>query len=984
MKNYSLLFFLSILSLSLTAKAEPVETDILTDEPIAPKAQEKTPVKQTDASNSTSVPLTKAEDLFFSTKDNKEIVYNKDGSLFSGAVKKKDDEGREITYFYRNGLRNGIISSHFEDGKIEFEITYRKGQKEGEEIYFYENGNPKLKRIFKADVQNGPEVLYDINGRPTQQNNYVNGLLDGETTYFDANGNRTKIEHYKAGIKNGVEHIIVENMLQEENNYVDGKKNGVTKKYNKEYLTDEINYEDNQKNGIWRHYNSDGSTTEIPYENDEKNGVGVAYYPDKTIANRATYLNGLKNGLSEKFYKNGKRQSVETYKNDKLEGISRFFGKDGSLLYVNYYVDGMELATVNIIKDDELSEIIAARKNNTLGKFVAQKGYWYTILWLGINMEDASILQELAKNMKMYNFALDDTQAYIKANQNKYNNLNRRLFFGLNPLSYAVDLSAPTEILQNFATPKHINEINPRGGTALQEAIRLNNLNMVKYLLLQQADVKKNYKNIVSQAIAENANLQIIEELLKAGADVNVGGQDRQTPLVAAVRSNNERLVDLLLKYHADANITFADGKNLLFWAVSSHDNAKIIDRLLASGLDVNQKDNNGNVMLLTALAMQDIDLVEKLLRNGADVNLSDASGESAATYVINNNVDDKIVQQIYSKDIDVYNKVGKAQQPLWKILAAKEKWELLKAVFAKMGGVDKADVNGDIPLYTLNLSEQDVSPEFQQLLLSYVTSEWLQENTVFIWQTVEHKNYSLWQKLVEIGFNPNLKNASETSLVFYLLKNNYPSEWLEELEKLQPDLNAADNNGQTPLGFAIKENNSELVQNLLAHGANVNDEKQKYLLMLNSNQSKITSILLQSGADVEKLRPDNGTLLMSAVENLNVPLVKHIIEKGTNIQTRDNDGNVAIHYLNTAVVKNSALSADDLLAKFTNVLSFLLQGGADINAQNGNGETVLLQLAKQRNALYKQISEILQAHGADVSLKDQYGKTAADYALGI
>ena len=51
MKNYSLLFFLSILSLSLTAKAEPVETDILTDEPIAPKAQEKAPVKQADASN---------------------------------------------------------------------------------------------------------------------------------------------------------------------------------------------------------------------------------------------------------------------------------------------------------------------------------------------------------------------------------------------------------------------------------------------------------------------------------------------------------------------------------------------------------------------------------------------------------------------------------------------------------------------------------------------------------------------------------------------------------------------------------------------------------------------------------------------------------------------------------------------------------------------------------------------------------------------
>ena len=153
---------------------------------------------------------------------------------------------------------------------------------------------------------------------------------------------------------------------------------------------------------------------------------------------------------------------------------------------------------------------------------------------------------------------------------------------------------------------------------------------------------------------------------------------------------------------------------------------------------------------------------------------------------------------------------------------------------------------------------------------------------------------------------------------------------------------------------------------------------------MLNSNQSEITSILLQGGADVEKLRSDNGTLLMSAVENLNVPLVQYIIEKGIDVKTRDNDGNVAIHYLNAAVAKNSFLTADELLAKFTKVLAFLQQGGADINAQNGNGETVLLQLAKQKNALYKQLSEILQEQGADVSLKDQYGKTVSDYALGI
>ena len=90
--------------------------------------------------------LTDAGELSFSDKDNLEIVHDKDGNLFSGAVRKKDDEGRNITYFYRNGLRNGVITSKYEDGKLEFEITYRKGKKDGEEIYFYENGNPKHKK----------------------------------------------------------------------------------------------------------------------------------------------------------------------------------------------------------------------------------------------------------------------------------------------------------------------------------------------------------------------------------------------------------------------------------------------------------------------------------------------------------------------------------------------------------------------------------------------------------------------------------------------------------------------------------------------------------------------------------------------------------------------------------------------------------------------------------------------------------------------
>lgn len=175
------------------------------------------------------VQLTNADDLLFTQKNNLETVYNKDGSLFSGAVRKKDAEGRTITYFYRNGLRHGVARANYEDGKIECEITYRKGLKDGEEVFFLENGNPKFKKTYKENVLNGEELLFYENGKPKVQNHYLNGKLDGEITYFDENGDRVKIEHYKDGVKNGLEHIVADNVLVEENNYADGMLDEVAK-----------------------------------------------------------------------------------------------------------------------------------------------------------------------------------------------------------------------------------------------------------------------------------------------------------------------------------------------------------------------------------------------------------------------------------------------------------------------------------------------------------------------------------------------------------------------------------------------------------------------------------------------------------------------------------------------------------------------------------------------------------------------------------
>lgn len=927
-----------------------------------------------------SVALTNAEDLRFTTENNLETVYLKSGDLFSGAVKISDGEGRKITYFYRDGLRNGVATSNYEDGKLELEITYRKGQKNGEEISFYENGNPEYKKTYKDDVLNGEEIIFYENGQPKQRNNYLNGVLDGEITYFAENGNRTKIEHYKNGQKDGIEHIISDNILREENNYIAGKLTGVTKKYNDKYLIEEINYVDGKKDGVSKQYKEDGSVIEIPYKNNKKSGTAHAYYPDKKIANKVDYFNDEKNGISERYYKNGKKQIVETYKNGRLEGVSRRFSSRGDLQSVSYYVQGTELAKVDIENNSELKEIQAAHRLGQLSKFSARKNLWYPILWLGINSEDLGMLQILEKEMKMYGATIDDVAVYKRESKTKFDDYNRRLFFGLSPLSYAVDLSAPVEILQLFAAQNHIDEPNNRGGTALQEAIRLNNLEMTKFLLAHHANVKNLYDGaIVPQAVREDVNIYLIAELLKFGADVNAKLPDGNTALGMALQQNDEDLAELLLKNKADTQTTFADGNNLLFFAVENNSSVQIIDKLLAGGADVNQKKSDGSVLLLTVLAEKKYDLAEKFMTAGADVNLADSSGDSAVTYVLENPTDEKIIQQIYAQDIDVKNLVGKKQQPLWRLAAEHQRWDLLDVIFAKMGGVNVADTQGNVPLQTILPPDAGQDAQLTELILSHISPKWLNDNSDYLWSVLEYKNFPLWQRLLKIGFNPEVKNNKGDTLALWLIKNKYDLSWLKSLESLKPDLNVFDSASKTPLYYAIKNDDALLMQNLLQNGADINLPQTAYLFDLSGNQTEATQILLLKGGDyfIKSETPQN--LLFFAVESFNPTLLDYLVQNGIDVNLRDADGNEAIHHLTEAVQRNSAQSDEEIVRNFTAILDSLLQGGANINVQNGNGDTLLMRLAEIKTPLYSKLAELLKNKGINVELKNQYGKTAAD-----
>ena len=265
--------------------------------------------------------------------------------------------------------------------------------------------------------------------------------------------------------------------------------------------------------------------------------------------------------------------------------------------------------------------------------------------------------------------------------------------------------------------------------------------------------------------------------------------------------------------------------------------------------------------------------------------------------------------------------------------------------------------------------------------MLIYVTPEWLNQHNDYLQQVLTLKNLTMWQKLISIGFNPDVKDKNGAEFALQLVQKHYELPWLEELEKLNPNLNIIDAAGKTLLQYAIDDNNATLAENLLEHGAAVNIVNSSYLTELKHNQAEITALLLDHGADTSYTAASGETLLMTAVRNLNVALIEYLLKNGSDVSVRDKNGNTALFYVAEALKNHQQnLAEDELLAEIKRIVELFAQNGVDVNVQNGNGETLLISLAKEKSPYYPQLLQILTEQGLDAGLKDQYGKTAADY----
>jgi ankyrin repeat protein len=160
-------------------------------------------------------------------------------------------------------------------------------------------------------------------------------------------------------------------------------------------------------------------------------------------------------------------------------------------------------------------------------------------------------------------------------------------------------------------------------------------------------------------------------------------------------------------------------------------------------------------------------------------------------------------------------------------------------------------------------------------------------------------------------------------------------------------------------LRIAILLNRPDLVQRLLAHGADA--RRVDSLGQLDAAERPITELLLAHGAAV----PSAALPRACRADVSRNPLhrVTVLLQYGADVNSRSREGLTALHY----AVRGGALP----------VIRRLPDHGADVAARDPGGLTPLLHLAKTRAALdHVAVLELLAGAGAELDARTAAGET--------
>lgn len=460
-------------------------------------------------------------------------------------------------------------------------------------------------------------------------------------------------------------------------------------------------------------------------------------------------------------------------------------------------------------------------------------------------------------------------------------------------------------------------------------------------------------------------NLPIFNKLIEKGIDINILDSNRESALFYALRNQNQKYFEVLIENDIEIRGYNLQGENALICAYKNN-RKDICLYFLDNGIFVNHLDKDGNTILHHALKNNDTDFAVLLIDYDADIFIKNYSEESPLDIARKNGVENIIIKKIIDKItilfendnneklfelLDEYEDTSDYSEfniPfLIAVLSVKydnklifdkilRKDEILNNtdyrgksllmycvefgmfVYARKilyldSNLNLKDNNNKTILFTiveqLNNDDINVPKEKFQLLFNEllegrvdVNCQDNNGNTVLI-EAIINQQAEIVDKLINYPYvNLNIaNNEGKTALIIAYEMKDFTSLY-KMINTNKAEINTMDEDKNTLMLMSLVDDNLELFNLLLIHGADLDLQYQNgmTLLMIALNMQKkrfIAKIFEHPGFDVN-IQDDNGmTALMHAINNRDIKVVAALLKCGADVNIEDNKGDKAIFY---------------------------------------------------------------------------------------